>query len=251
MHRTMGVYRLVLLQVSAVQTAQLPFKRQASQFCAGSIVFIELSETELRAQSGVHHTVVLGSIMNDKSIQKGTIPSSTVTQQKLRETYRRKSSVTKNYKSHGCIQQSAVDGWYSSNLSYENIKSTEVTAHNVYESVKRSQFPLVLGQKTVLKHVFLNRQKHVYFKLKQYAPNMRTSLCSLSFSSPWHVIFCSCSLYNWKQITDIYFGDTTFSCFHLKNVHFLSNYKQLYSSRCMQAIFSAQKQKAGHHKSIH
>lgn len=33
-------------------------------------MFIELSETELHAQSGVHHTVVLGSIMNDKSIQK-------------------------------------------------------------------------------------------------------------------------------------------------------------------------------------
>lgn len=64
------------------------------------------------ARSDVYRTVVLGGIMNNKSIQKGTIPSSTVTQQKLRETYRLKSSKTKNYKSHGCIQQSArwMDG---------------------------------------------------------------------------------------------------------------------------------------------
>lgn len=77
--------------------------------------------------------------MNDKSIQKGTIPSSTVTQQKLRETYRLKSSETKNYTSHGCIQQSALwmDG-IAATWVYENIKSTEVTAHNVYKSVKQS-----------------------------------------------------------------------------------------------------------------
>lgn len=60
--------------------------------------------------------------------------------------------------------------------------------------------------------------KHVYFKLKQYVPNIRTSICSFFFF-PQHVIFCLCSLYNWKQITDIYFGDT-FSGFHFKKSSF-------------------------------
>lgn len=72
----------IVLQVGAAQTAQPPFKLQVSQFCAGSVLFSELSKAELHAQSDVHRTVVLDSIVNDKSSQKGTIPSSTVTQQK-------------------------------------------------------------------------------------------------------------------------------------------------------------------------
>lgn len=71
-------------------------------FCSQSC--LKLSDT----QSGERLTVVLGSNTIEKSIQKGTIPSATVTQQNLRETYRLKSSKTKNYKSHGCIQQSAL-----------------------------------------------------------------------------------------------------------------------------------------------
>lgn len=55
-------------QVSAVQAVQLPFNRQVSQFCAGGVLFREPSETELHTQSGVCHTELLGSIVNDKSI---------------------------------------------------------------------------------------------------------------------------------------------------------------------------------------
>lgn len=111
-----GVNRRVLLQVSAVQTAQLPVKLQASHFCAGSVVFIELSDT---AQSGGSHT----DVISVKSIQKGTIPSSTVTQQTLRETQRLKSSETQEKKLQIPLlhpTKCSVDGWYSSNRSYEN-----------------------------------------------------------------------------------------------------------------------------------
>lgn len=122
----------IVLQVGAAQTAQPPFKLQVSQFCAGSVLFSELSKAELHAQSDVHRTVVLDSIVNDKSSQKGTIPSSTVTQQKAQgniqaEVLRLKKLQVPRLHPTKC----SVDGWYSSNLSYKNIKSTEVTAHSV------------------------------------------------------------------------------------------------------------------------
>lgn len=47
-----------LLRVSAVQAAHTRLDGQASQLCAGSVLFIELLETEVHAQSGVHHSSV-------------------------------------------------------------------------------------------------------------------------------------------------------------------------------------------------
>lgn len=134
----------------------------------------------------------------------------------------------------------SVDGWYSSNWSYENIKSTEVTARNVYKSVKQSEFPLVLGQKTVLKHVF-ETDKACLFQTKTICTqNQNTPL--LIFFFPLACYSFLLSLNNWKQITDIYLG-THFLCLQFKNVHFFQ-IQQLYWSRCMQAKCSAHKQKA-------
>lgn len=143
-----------------------------------------LSETELRAQSGVHHTVVLDSIMNDKSIQKKaqSHPQQSPSKKKLRQTYRLKSSEAKNYKSHGCIQQSAL--WM------DGIAATWVTrTSNRLKCVRVCKAVLVCffsstgpGSENSPKACVLKQTKHVYFKLKQYAPDIRTSLCSVSFS---------------------------------------------------------------------
>lgn len=134
-------------------------------------MFIALSRkkrAQSTQQSGEHHAVVLGS---DKSIQKkrhNPVLNSHPARKTQGETYRLKSSRLKKKGKKGkittqkkdkttsptvCIQQSAL--WircFSSNLSYKNIKSTKLTARHVYEPA--TQLPLVLGEKTVLKHVF-------------------------------------------------------------------------------------------------
>lgn len=111
----------------------------------------------------------------------------------------------------------------------------------MYEPVKQSECPLVRGQKTVLKHVVLKQTKHVYLKLKQNAPDMRIfPLFFFSVSSPWRVRLCLC---NWKQITDIYFGDTTVM---FKSVLFFSPIRSSCTrlAVCRLFFFSASKQKS-------
>lgn len=71
-------------------------------------MFIALSETKSTQQSGVHHAVVLGSIMSDKSIQKRHNPVLNSHPAKTQGNVQAEVIETKNYKSHGCIQQSAL-----------------------------------------------------------------------------------------------------------------------------------------------
>lgn len=198
-----GVNRRVLLQVSAVQTARLLFKLQASQFCAGSVVFIELSDTELHAQTRrvasstsnpfkKRHNPILNSHPAKAS---GHIAAEVV---KLRKEKKLQIPLLHPTK---C----SVDGWFSSNRSYENIDSTDVTARKVYKSV--NQFPLVLGQKTVLKHV-CETDTACLFQTKTTCTQHENTPLWISFS-PLASFFLF-SLNDWKQITDIYFGDTFF-----------------------------------------
>lgn len=148
----------IVLQVGAAQTAQPPFKLQVSQFCAGSVLFSELSKAELHAQSDVHRTVVLDSIVNDKSSQKGTIPSSTVTQQKAQGNIQAEVLRLKKTTSPTVASNKVLCGWMVQQQlelqehQIDRSDSTQCVCVCAHESVKH--FPLVLGQKTVLKQVF-------------------------------------------------------------------------------------------------
>lgn len=66
--------------------------------------------------------------------------------------------------------------------------------------------------------------KHVYFKLKQYVPNIRTSICSWLFFFPPSPRRPACHFFlfcvRWmigNKLQDIYSG-STFPCFHILKV---------------------------------
>lgn len=135
---------------------------------------------------------------------------------------------------------------------YENIKSTEVTAHNVYESVKAVLVSTGPGSENSPKAcVFKNRQKHVYFKLKQYAPDMRTSLCLFSFSPlACHFLFVfTVSLEtNYRHL---FWGYNSFTFSVWKCSCFVQSYGAVLVSPYAGYFFSLEiESMIGHHQSI-